>query len=175
MVRGGSGRWARVVFGVASVMILAGCAGAASPGPTVTATPLPLPTLDPGQVARGRQIYLQNCASCHGQNAEGAPNWQQPDARGNLPPPPHDDRGHTWRHSDAQLAAIIRDGMRDPFNKTPELTMPPFKGRLSDEEIAAVIEYFKSLWSPEHRRFQEEQNQRERSQRPGTPAPGGAQ
>ena len=145
----------------ASVLIVVGCgAGAAqapaSPGTTAVA----LPALDSSQIIRGRQLYIQNCARCHGQNAEGAPNWQQPDARGNLPPPPHDDSGHTWRHSDAQLAEIIRNGLRDRFNKTPELTMPPFKDRLSDEEIAAVITYFKSLWSPEHRAFQEEENRR---------------
>jgi len=116
--------------------------------------------LDPAQVARGRGVYLQRCATCHGQDAEGARNWQQPDARGNLPPPPHAESGHTWRHSDAQLAEIVRDGLRDRFNKTPELTMPSFKDRLREEEIAAVIAYFKSLWSSEHRRYQEEQNQR---------------
>jgi mono/diheme cytochrome c family protein len=125
------------------------------------ATPVSLATPHPGDVALGRQVYLQNCASCHGANAEGAANWLQPDARGNLPPPPHDDTGHTWRHSDAELAEIIRNGMRDIFNKTPELTMPPFKVQLSDEEIAAVIAYFKSLWSEEHRRSQEEQNRRQ--------------
>ena len=59
--------------------------------------------------------------------------------------------------------------MRDVFNQTPELTMPPFRDRLSDEEIAAVIAYFKSLWSDEHRRFQEEQNRR-RSMPMATPA-----
>ena len=128
---------------------------------------VPLPTFGPAQVARGRQIYLENCASCHGQDAQGALNWQQPNLRGDLPAPPHDDSGHTWRHPDAQIAEIIRDGLRDPFNKTSELTMPPFRDRLSDEEIADVIAYFKSLWSEEHRRFQEEQNQRPPTQTPG--------
>ena len=120
----------------------------------------PLPTLDPGAVTLGRRVYLQNCAACHGANAQGAPNWTKPDARDNLPPPPHDDTGHTWRHGDAELAGIIRNGLRDVFNKTPELTMPPFKDRLSDEEIAAVIAYFKSLWSTEHRQYQQEQGRR---------------
>lgn len=143
------------------MVIVAGYGLVAVPGLTApTPTPAPLPALDQQQVARGRQIYVEKCASCHGRNAEGAPNWQQPDARGNLPPPPHDDSGHTWRHPDAQLAEMIRDGLRDPFNQTPELTMPPFKGQLSEEEIAAVIAYFKSFWSPEHRRYQEEQNRR---------------
>jgi mono/diheme cytochrome c family protein len=154
------------LFGVSVIAVtLVGCGPGGAPGSalslTATATTAdPLPTLDPGEVTLGRQVYLQNCASCHGANAQGAPNWTEPDARGNLPPPPHDDSGHTWRHGDAELAGIIRNGMRDVFNKTPELTMPPFKDRLSDEEIAAVIAYFKSLWSAEHRRFQEEQGAR---------------
>ena len=127
----------------------------------------PLPTLDPGEVALGRQVYLQNCAACHGVNAQGAPNWTERDARGNLPAPPHDDSGHTWRHGDMELAGIIRNGQRDVFNETAELTMPPFGELLTDEQIAAVIAYFKSLWSPEHRRYQEEQNRRPPM---GTPA-----
>lgn len=120
-----------------------------------------LPALDPAQAAQGRAVYLRSCASCHGQRAEGAKNWTEPDARGNLPPPPHNDTGHTWRHSDRELAEMIRNGWRDPFNKTPELTMPPFKDRLSDEDIEAVIIYLKSLWSVEHRRWQLRETQRE--------------
>lgn len=157
---------------VIGAVVLAGCVvdGAArvAPSPALPSTPQPLTTLDPGAVARGRQVYLQSCASCHGVNAEGAPNWLQPDARGDLPPPPHDDSGHTWRHSDAQLAEIIRDGMRDPFNKTPEQTMPPFQDRLSDQDVADLIAYFKSLWSDEHRRFQQEQNERPPMATPGS-------
>ncbi len=58
------------------------------------------------------------------------------------------------------MADIIRNGFRDPFNQTSELTMPPFGDVLTDEEIIAVIAYFKSLWSAEHRQYQEEQNRR---------------
>jgi hypothetical protein len=99
-------------------------------------------------------------ASCHGDNAQGAPNWQQPNQQGNLPPP-HDASGHTWRHSDGELYQIIRDGWRDPFNKTPELTMPPFRDQLNDQEIRVVIIYFRSLWTPEQRHYQWEQSQDE--------------
>ena len=155
--------WRAVALGgvlLSAILAAATLAEAPSLSTVQSATPVPLATPDPGEVALGRQVYLQNCAACHRPNAEGAPNWTEPDARGNLPPPPHDDSGHTWRHGDAELADIIRNGMRDIFNKTPELTMPPFKDRLTDEEIAAVIAYFKSLWSAEHRRYQEEQNQR---------------
>ncbi|MCQ3979714.1 MAG: hypothetical protein DPW09_40365, partial [Anaerolineae bacterium] len=47
---------------------------------TASATLPPLPTLDAAEVALGQQVYLQQCAICHGQNAEGQPNWKIPDA-----------------------------------------------------------------------------------------------
>lgn len=119
-----------------------------------TASPKALPVLNPEIARTGRQVYLTNCAVCHGPNAEGSPGWQRPDAKGNLPPPPHDDSGHAWRHSDQQLKEVILNGLRHPFNKTPDLTMPPFNGKLSDQDVEAVITYFKSLWSDEHRRYQ---------------------
>lgn len=145
---------------------MTGCGPAAREMSRPAPSPTPIPVLDPAQVARGREIYLQACARCHGPDAEGAPQWQRPDARGDLPAPPHNDSGHTWRHPDVQLAEIIRSGLRDPFNKTPELTMPPFKGQLTNAQIADVIVYFKSLWSTEHRAYQEEQNRR-----PAVPQP----
>src|SRR5438093_236042 len=139
------------------LIVVAGCGSLTLRAPADSSTTAAaIPMLDPNPVTRGRPIYVQQCASRHGRQAEGAPHWQQPDARGDLPPPPHNDSGHTWRHSDAQLADIIRNGLRDRFNKTPELTMPPFTNQLTNAEIAAVIIYFKSLWSPEHRMYQEE-------------------
>lgn len=147
------------MMAVLGMAILAGCSPSGRQR-ILPASPSSLPPLDPAQIARGRQVYVQYCARCHGPNAEGAPNWQVPDARGDMPAPPHDDHGHTWRHSDAQLAEIIRNGLRDPFNKTSELTMPPFRAELTEAQVRDVIVYFKSLWSPEHRTYQEEQNHR---------------
>lgn len=128
----------------------------------VTPTLPPLPTLDPAEVALGWQVYVEQCATCHGQNAEGQPNWKQPDANGNMPGPPHDDSGHTWHHADGLLYDIIRDGFRDPL-KPPDspLTMPAFGDKLSEAEIRAVIAYFKSLWSEESRLFQWEVTQQQ--------------
>ena len=145
-----------VAMSLALLVLIVSCQGndTTSSGANGTATALPVPTLDPALVAQGQQVYDQNCASCHGPNAEGAPNWEEPNELGNLPPPPHDDSGHTWRHGDGQLFEIIQNGMRDPFNKTPELTMPAFGDTLTDQEIRAVIAYLKSLWSEEHRRYQ---------------------
>ncbi len=153
---------AQIALVVVSIMVTAACSTASRQRSSATRPPAPLPRLDPAQAAGGRQVYVQYCATCHGADAEGAPNWQSPDTRGNLPAPPHNDSGHTWRHSDAQLREIIRNGLRDPFNKTPELTMPPFtQERLGDRDLEAVLVYFKSLWSTEHRIYQEEQNHRQ--------------
>lgn len=38
--------------------------------------------------------------------------------------------------------------------------MPPFRAELTEAQVRDVIVYFKSLWSPEHRTYQEEQNHR---------------
>ena len=118
------------------------------------------PSLDPEQFETGRKIYEENCASCHGAESEGAPNWREPDAMGELPAPPHGPDGHTWRHSDALLREMIREGYRDPFNRTDRLTMPPFGDFLEPAEIRAVIAYLKTLWTPEQRRFQWEESQK---------------
>jgi mono/diheme cytochrome c family protein len=116
------------------------------------------PRPDPDQVKSGRAVYDRYCASCHGANAQGAPNWQERDERGELPAPPHNAEGHTWRHSDSELYEMVSKGMRDPFNKTTRLTMPGFNGVLSPDEIRAVIAYLKTLWTPEQRDFQAEES-----------------
>ena len=117
------------------------------------------PQLDPGQVKSGRAVYEQYCASCHGANAQGAANWQERDERGELPAPPHDAEGHTWRHSDAELYEMVSKGWRDPFNKTKRLTMPAFGDALALEKIRDVVTYLKTLWTPEERSFQSEESQ----------------
>ena len=116
------------------------------------------PSLDSGHVESGRAVYEQHCASCHGANAEGAPNWQERDVHGELPAPPHNAEGHAWRHSDADLYQMVIKGWRDPFNKTTRLTMPAFGSVLSPDQIRAVITYLKTLWTPEQTEFQSEES-----------------
>ena len=113
----------------------------------------------PANVAQGQQIYQQYCAACHGQQAEGAANWNKPDEKGEMPPPPHDETGHTWRHSDAMLFKMIAKGWRHPFNKTYRLTMPAFEDALTEQEIQSVIEYLKTLWTDEQRTYQATESQ----------------
>jgi len=117
------------------------------------------PPLDTKEVAAGRVVYQKYCASCHGVRAQGEPNWEAPNAKGELPAPPHDAEGHTWKHSDEMLYRMTSEGWRDPFNKTERLTMPPFREQLSPQEMRNVIIYLKTLWTEEQRQFQWEETQ----------------
>ena len=49
-------------------------------------------------IVLGREIYVQNCAACHGTNLEGQPSWRSSNEVGMSPAPPHDVTGHTWHH-----------------------------------------------------------------------------
>lgn len=117
------------------------------------------PPLDPKEVQAGRVVYQKYCASCHGVRAEGELNWEAPNAKGELPAPPHNAEGHTWKHSDEMLYRMTSEGWRDPFNKTERPTMPPFREQLSPQEIRNVIIYLKTLWTEEQRQFQWEETQ----------------
>ena len=55
---------------------------------------------------------------------------------------------------DRVLYEIIRDGMGDPLRPDSPLRMPAWGSTLSDADIRAAIEYFKSLWTVEHRQWQ---------------------
>ena len=90
---------------------------------------------------RGTDLFTQNCAACHGQNAEATTNWKQIDANGNYPPPPLNGTAHAWHHSKDLLQRTIIEGGAKIGG-----VMPGFKGRLSDTEIDAVISYFQSKW-----------------------------
>jgi mono/diheme cytochrome c family protein len=107
------------------------------------------PAADPNneaQVASGRRLYDAHCASCHGADLEGQANWRERRADGKLPAPPHDASGHTWHHTDEALFRVTRDGFAAVAGAGYETDMPAFAGRLSDDEIWAVLAYIKSRW-----------------------------
>lgn len=109
-------------------------------------------------VARGKVIYTNHCAACHGAALQGQPNWRERLANGRLPAPPHDKTGHTWHHPDAVLIDIVTNGLV-PGRTAPAgyaSDMPAFGGTLSREEIVAVLTYIKSSWPPEILRLQKE-------------------
>lgn len=134
---------------VALVVVVAGALFARRPAPPVI--PEYIAASDPSLVMRGKTVYEQNCASCHGAKLEGQPNWRERLANGRLPAPPHDASGHTWHHPDAVLIDIIRDGLV-PGKTAPEgyqSDMPAYAGALADGDIVAVLAYIKSNWPAE--------------------------
>jgi S-disulfanyl-L-cysteine oxidoreductase SoxD len=110
------------------------------------------------QVALGQRLYAQQCASCHGADLQGQPNWRTPTESGSMPAPPHDLSGHTWHHSDQQLFEITKYGGQRFSAPDYRNAMPAFEDRLSDDEIRAVLAYIKSTWPADIRASQEQQN-----------------
>lgn len=112
--------------------------------------------------AVGQSIYADRCASCHGVNLEGQPNWRSMDENGILPAPPHDRTGHTWHHDNQLLfdytklggeGALAARGMTN-FKSG----MPAFDDVMSDEEIWDVLGFIQSTWSDEIKDAQKGRN-----------------
>lgn len=106
---------------------------------------------DDATVQAGAAIYARNCATCHGANLQGQPHWQERGADGLLPAPPHDASGHTWHHPEQVLFKLTKDGLETFAGPEYKTAMPAFAGKLSDEEIVAVLSFIKSTWPPKQR------------------------
>lgn len=128
---------------LAAALGLAAC-DRAPPGEDPRADPR-----DPARLALGQKVYVAHCASCHGVQLEGQPNWTKRLPNGRLPAPPHDDSGHTWHHTDDVLFAITKNGVVPPYAPAGyESDMPAFGSKLEDDEIWAVLAFIKSHWTP---------------------------
>lgn len=110
----------------------------------------------------GHSLYVENCASCHGTDLKGQPDWQATNADGVLPAPPHDKTGHTWHHDNKLLfdytklggkAALAVRGVAD-FNSG----MPAFEGALSDDDIWNILAYIRSTWPKRLQKVQASRN-----------------
>jgi mono/diheme cytochrome c family protein len=106
----------------------------------------------------GRSLYAENCASCHGLNLEGQPDWRAPNADGVLPAPPHDGTGHTWHHDDDLLFEYTKFGGAAALEARGvsgfKSGMPAFDQTLSDHEIWDILAYIRSTWSEQEQDFQ---------------------
>jgi mono/diheme cytochrome c family protein len=106
----------------------------------------------PADLAQGRALYQRQCASCHGADLSGQPDWRQRKADGRLPAPPHDATGHTWHHPMSMLFDMTKHGLVPPLAPEGYVSdMPAFAGTLSDDEIRDVLAYIESTWSDDIR------------------------
>lgn len=101
-------------------------------------------SFDFAQLKRGRELFQNNCAACHGAEAQGTSNWQKTDADGKYPPPPLNGTAHAWHHSLDVLKETIKKGTFRIGGK-----MPPWEGKLSEAEIEDIIIWFQAKWSDE--------------------------
>lgn len=99
--------------------------------------------VNPKLASRGGEIYAQQCQACHGDAATGD------EALPGVPV--HSVDGHTWHHADGQLSQIILGELNYPGR-----TMPSFGEVLTEEDIEAILAFFKSNWRPTQRASQEE-------------------
>lgn len=85
-----------------------------------------------GDAAKGRELFVQNCARCHGPAGQGALQTS----------------AFVADRSDAELIAFLRAGRRsdDPLNTTG-VAMPPKGGNpaLTDEQLTDIVAYIRSL------------------------------
>ena len=90
----------------------------------------------------GKSVYLQYCAACHNPMGTGESYtevfWSEQDY---ISAPTMDPPGHSWHHSDEQLAETIA------FGSTRTAKMPGWKDILSKNDIQNVIVYIKSMWT----------------------------
>jgi len=93
------------------------------------------------QAERGKLVFSNNCAVCHGKNAEATANWKAPNASGHYPPPPLNGSAHAWHHPISVLGRVIYNGGAAVGGQ-----MPAFKNTLSESDIIDVIAHFQTYW-----------------------------
>lgn len=141
----------RLTWAVAAAAGLIACSQSGDQGQASDADP----------VAYGGELYQQHCASCHRPDLSGDPDWKMPNDDGSYPPPPHDSSGHTWHHPDRVLIEIIRNG-----SDFPQSRMLTFGDKLTENDIEAILDFFKEHWGPEERAYQEQVTEQDDDQSP---------
>lgn len=102
-----------------------------------TKDPIPYTTKS---IARGKQFYLIHCVECHDQDGKGL---GRRDFNGTPPADLTDPDAWFYGASAKAIFSSIREGTKSD--------MPPFKGRLQDEQVWHVVNFVRSLW-PESKR-----------------------
>jgi len=96
------------------------------------------PEIDVAVLSRGKRIYDDACAQCHGDEGQGAPGAY---------PPLAGNRGVTTVSPVNTVQAIVLGGYAPATRGNPRpYGMPPFGPQLNDADIAAVATYVRNAW-----------------------------
>lgn len=139
-----------IVLVILSVLLLAACSGgAATDAPAQgaqTANPTPPPEYagktnplagDAAAVETGKQLFITNCASCHGTLGKG-----DGPAAASLNPKPKDLASEMGRvQADYLFWRISEGGMMAPFHSV----MPAWKSILAEEQIWQIVSFLGTL------------------------------
>jgi mono/diheme cytochrome c family protein len=164
----------RRLIGVACLGLagLLGCQPAsapnAAPPPGGSASPSPAPAskeefdADSGPFAAGKKVVVaKGCFKCHAINGvrgrvEGAPGGPGPGGPDGPPPGPGGfgrggpgggrapDLGKVGGDEEHSIAWLM-DYIRNPKSKKPNAKMPPFEGKIKEDDLRAMAEYLASL------------------------------
>jgi len=89
--------------------------------------------------AQGAGLYLRQCAACHGKQGEGV--------RG-IYPPLDGNSSVTGPTATNAVRSVLLGGFAPATVGNPRpYSMPPFAQQLSDDEVAAVVNYIRQSWS----------------------------
>lgn len=149
---------ATYLFLILSTGLLAACSDQQAPPPAAAAKtpaaaktqgnmhhPIPKITEPPkreysfSDVTEGGKLFRENCAACHGQQAQG-----QQAVAGKPPAPPLNGTGHAWHHPKIRLMQTIMQGTVSKGGN-----MPSWKDKLSEKQIEQVIAWMQSRWRDE--------------------------
>ena len=118
------------------LLLLAACAPRAAQPPQPTPTPPAAPTA--GDPKKGERIFANNCAACHGKNAEGVAGLGVALR----------DNAFVKGKTDAELLEFLKVGRPadHPENRT-RVAMPPRGGNpaLTDRDLLDVIAFLRTL------------------------------
>ena len=133
----------RPMFAVNVVALLLGCAPSQESGGGRDATPVAGRWYSVEQVQKGSRVFQDQCAQCHGVQAQGiTADWRMRLEDGSFPAPPLNGSAHAWHHPLSVLLQVINRG-GVPLGGQ----MPAFANRISDKEKLAAIAYFQSFWN----------------------------